>query len=52
MGAFGVKKRRVTGYCIADRQTDRRTVKTSGKTLYNTTKVPIEKMGRQLAAFL
>jgi len=46
------KKRRVTGYCIADRQTDKWAVRISGKTVYNTIEVLTEKTERQLAAVL
>ena len=46
------KKWRFTGYCIADGQTDKRTVRTSGKTVYITTEVLTEKVGRELAGLL
>jgi hypothetical protein len=53
MGAFVVKKKkRVTGYWIADGQTDVRSVRTSGRTEFNTIEILTDTMWRQMAALL
>jgi hypothetical protein len=51
--AFGLKKKTgATGYYMANGQTDRRTVRTSAKNVYNTLEVVAKAMGTALAALL